>query len=293
MVAGLVAVGILAYLSGDVSLGSAAGLLRSAEQRVDPREEGLLASVGFHQALQIVRHEETVLPTVGLGVVVVHFSRVEGREETAVQPRTHEAGLRVEHIAPVLGRLHILLIFILVSELLCHLGHAPVIVSVFQGLGHRFVLVVGENQTVATEAVQPELSGHSRSLHSFESLLRIEAANAAEHCICNDRCRVIAYHTIGFVAPQFPDRELSRLTVYGYEGVDEVGTALGLKLEKQGMEAPESVPKGEDAVLFVGRSVLAQCLVYLPVHPAILSVGIGVERRVNRTVVQSRVEDFL
>ena len=293
MVAGLVAVGILAYLPGDVSLSPAAGLLRSAEQRVDPREKSLLASVGFHQALQVVRHEETVLPTVGLGVVVVYLSGVEGSEETAVQSRTHKAGLGVEHIAPVLGRLHILLIFILVSELLCHLGHAPVVVGVFQGLGHGFVLVVGENQTVAPEAVQPEFSGHGRSLHGFESLLRIEAANAAEHCICNDRCRVIAYHTIGFVAPQFPDRELSRLTVYGYEGVDEVGTALGLKLEKQGMEASESVPEGKNAVLLVGRSVFAYGSVDLPVHPAVLSVGIGVERRVNRTVVQSRVEDFL
>ena len=292
MVARLVAVGVLADLPGNVGLGAAAGLLRGAEERIDAGQERLLAAVRLHQPDQVVRHKKAVLPAVGFGVVVVDLGRVERGHEAPVEPRTHKTGLRVEHVAPVLRRAHIFLILLIPAEHLRHLRHAPVVVGVFQGLGHRLVFVVGKHQPVAAEAVQPELPVARGGQHSLESLLQIEASYTPRCRVGDYRGRVISYHTIGFVAPELPNRELSGLAVNRDEGIDEVGGALRLQLAEQGMQAPERVPEGEDCIMLVRGTVAAKGPVHLSVHAAVFPVRVGVQGRVDGAVVQGRIEDL-
>ena len=157
MVAGLVAVGVLPDAARDVGLG-AAGIARfRVEHLVQALFQGLRSAERLDQPAEVLGHEEAVLPGIGLGVVVVDLARVEGCEPASVEPGAHEARRGVEDVAPVLGGGHIFLVDIHPAEVLRDLGGAPVVIGIFQGLGDAFVLVVGKDQTVGAEAVEPEL----------------------------------------------------------------------------------------------------------------------------------------
>ena len=200
MVAGLVAVGILPDLARDIGLRAAGGLLRRGKERIEPRFKGFRTAQRADKPLNVVRHEEAVLPRVGLRVVVVHLARIEGAEPAAVETGPHEAGLRIQHVLPILGALHIALIFRRFAQQFGCLGHAPVVVGVFKGLGDAFVLVVSQDQAVLSETLQSEIPGQRRGHHRFESLLIVETLQAPDHGIGNHRNGVIADHAVGFVA---------------------------------------------------------------------------------------------
>ena len=84
---------------------------------------------------------------------------------------------------------------------------------------------------------------------------------------------------------EFPDREFAPLVVHGLEGLQEVGGALPLNQAEERMECPEGVPDGEYGIAFEAFGT-----VDLAVHPAVLAVDVGVQRRVDGGVVQGCVE---
>ena len=169
-----------------------------------------------------------------------------------------------------------------------HLGHTPVVKRIFQRLGHGFVLVIGQDKTVFPEAVQTEFSVAGRCQHSLEGVLIVEAGEAAEDGIGNDRCGVVAYHAVGFPTGEFPDGQFSGFVVDGQHGADEVHAALRLNVHEQRMQAAESVPQGE-----YGVAVPAIGLVHFSVHSAVLAVYIGIQRGMDGGMVEGGVKTRL
>ena len=285
MVAGFVALGVLADAAGDVGLRAARVALVGGEHLVQAGLQGLRAAQRVHQPRDVLRHEQAVLPGVGLGVVVVHLARVEGAQPAAVEPGAHEARGRVEDVAPVLRGSHVPLIDVRPAEVFRHLGHAPVVVGVLERLGHALVFVVREHQAVGTEAVQPELGPHGRGQEGLQRLLDVEVGVAAGDGVGDDRRGVVADHAVGFIAPELPDGQLAGLVIDGQEGFDEVVAALRLEFPQQRVLAAEGVPQGEHGV-----ALPAVGAVHAAVHAAVFAVGVGVQRGVDAGVVEGGVE---
>ena len=112
MVRGLVAVGVLANHASDVALVTTSGLAAGVEERV---EEGLcllLASYLGNPASHVVGHVGAVLPTVGLGEVVVHLSGVKGGDETSVAAGVHKS-VGIHDILPRLCASHVGVVYFL------------------------------------------------------------------------------------------------------------------------------------------------------------------------------------
>lgn len=99
MVAGFIALGVLAHHAGDVGGLPAGELAGGAEEPVEALAEGLVASVEAYQPFDVVLDVEGVLPGIGLGEVDVDLARVERLDEDTSDARTAEACLRVEDIA--------------------------------------------------------------------------------------------------------------------------------------------------------------------------------------------------
>ena len=189
--------GVLANLAGDVGLGAAGGFRRRGEERVQPRFERSRAAERIGQSGDVVRHEETVLPRIRLRVMVVDLARVERREPAAVEPRAHEAGLRIQHVLPVLRGGHKLLIFSEMPEPERHLCHAPVVEGILKRFRHALVFVVGQHETVSAETVHAEgrvVRGRDQRL---ERVLIVKALQPARDCVRDHGGAVVAYHAVG------------------------------------------------------------------------------------------------
>ena len=83
MVAGLVAVGILPDQAGNIRLRAAGGLLRGAEEGIQPRFKGSRAAQRTDKPFDVLRHEETVLP--GTGIEINMMADDESFDETAFE----------------------------------------------------------------------------------------------------------------------------------------------------------------------------------------------------------------
>ena len=277
--------GVLAYAAGYVRLGAAGSALRGLEQAVQTLQEGFCAAKGLNQSGHVLGHEERVLPGVGLGVVVVYLAGVEGGKPAAVQACAHEAGGRVEHVAPVLRRAHVLFIILLPPEIFGDLRHAPVVISELECLGDAFVLVVTQHQAVAAEAFHAVFGPQRTRHHGLVRLLHVESGDAAGDCVGYDGSRIVAYHAVCLPAGQLPHRQLAVLFVNRYHGTDEVGAAFRLDLKQQRMLAPECVPGRE-----YGVTLPSVGCVDLPVHAPVAAVGVGIKRRVDAGMIQRRIE---
>ena len=288
MVAGLVAVRILADQTGNVGLRAAGRLLGSGKQGIQPRFEGLSTAKGLDQAGDILRHEEAVLPGIGLRIVVVDLARIEGGEPASVKPGAHKEGFRIQHVLPVLRAGHKLLIFSRMSEQFRNLCHAPVVVGVLEGLRDAFVFVVRQHEAVTAETVEPEFGIMGRGDHGLESFFVVKAPQAAHHRIRENRRSVVADHTVRLITGKLPDGEFALLLIDRDHRADEIHRTLGLDFGQQRMQAAEGIPKREHRVALPSFG-----LVHLPVHSAVLAVDVGVQRRMDGRMVEGRIKAFL
>ncbi len=180
---------------------------------------------------------------------------------------------------------HVLLIDVHPAEVLRHLGDAPVVVGVFQGLGDALVLVVGEHQAVGAEAVQTEFGPGGGGDQGLQRLRDVEIGEAAGDGVRDHGGGVVADHAVGLVAPEFPDGQFAGLVVDGQEGLEEVVAPLGLELPEERVLGAEGVPEREHGV-----ALPALGAVYPAVHSAVFAVRVGVQRGVDARVVEGGVE---
>ena len=265
--AGFIAVGILADKPRNIGLGASGSLLRGGEEGVQARLEGFRAAKGLYEPRDVVGHEETVLPGVCLRVVVVYLAGVEGREPSAIKARPHELCLRIKDVFPVLGTFHKLLILCHMAKPQGNLRHAPIVKGILKGLGHGFVLVIGQDKAVTAEAVKAEFPVAGACQHGLEGVFIVKAWKAAEDGIGNHRGGVVAYHAVGLVAGEFPDRKFAGFVVDGEHGPYEIHRAFRFNFRQKRMKAPEGIPEGENGVAVPAIGLMNQA-----VHAAILSV---------------------
>ena len=168
VVARLVAVCVLADQPGDVGLVAAGRIRRGLEDRVEPFHETLLPAHRLDQAVDVVRHEEAVLPGVGLGEVVVDAVGIEGREPALVSARAHETALGVEQVAPALAAVPVLGRDLRLVHPLRHLRDTPVVVGVLERLRDRFALVVDADEALPLVGLEPEVIARGAVDHRLE-----------------------------------------------------------------------------------------------------------------------------
>jgi hypothetical protein len=240
----------------------------------------------LHEPVQIVRNEEAVLPGVGLGVVVVHTSRIERLEPPLIAPRAHEARLGVQKMTPALAAPEELAGNLVPSHSRGHPGDAPVVVGVLQRPGDRLGGIVTADEALAPVGVEAEVILVGTVDHRPQGRLRVESPDTLEPGVGDDRDGVIADHGVGLVGGQFPDRKPAALLVLGKERLDELACPLRLDEVQTRMRGAKGVPEREDRVLVSVRRP-----VKLPVHPPVTAVHVRVEIRRQETVVESRVED--
>ena len=134
MVARFIPMGILANLSGNVRLSPSRSFRRGLKKLIQPLLECFRPAHSPNQPQDVMGYEEAVLPGIGLRIVVIHLAGVKGAEPPPILPCSHEKGLRIQHIFPVLGRFHEFPVVIHMAEFQRHLGGAPVVIGILERL---------------------------------------------------------------------------------------------------------------------------------------------------------------
>jgi len=131
----------------------------------------------------------------------------------------------------------------------CHLRHAPVSQSIFQGFRHRFVPrihVIG-NVTVFTVEVHAAFIPCGRLFYGFKGLQGVLRVSFQYH-VRQDRNPGISHHAIRFVVHQVPDRQLSLLLIYIQHGLQVILHFLRVNDRGQRMGRPVGVPERERGI---------------------------------------------
>ena len=310
MVAGLVAMGILADKSGDVGREVVAGDLGGGgKEAVQLFGKGFFATHQSDESLDIVGHEPSPLPGRTLAVIVGTVgaaARIKGRAPgTGSVLAPHEADRGVEIVGVGLRKLVVALGQRRLALATGHLGDTPVVVGVLQGLGHALVLqVAGHVAHLVLEAAglghdfvaQFPFGQHLRDAGGVEfghpdagsqCLLRVEVALSLGIGVCCQRYVVITYHTARVVGHQFPLGYDAALLALADEATDVGLVARGVNDGEQGVQGAESVPHGKDGV--VGRAGIGR--VDAQVHAAVTAVDVGSQRGRDVGVIERGVED--
>ena len=206
VVAGLVAVGVLAPTTGDVGLLPAGGGAVDLEERVKGCFETLVSTQGVHVDGGVVGSREAILPAVGLGVMKIHLSRIVGSQPSPVATGTEEAGRGVEEMAPGLGPPPEFRRDVGTPQRSGHPRDAGVVVGVFESLAHRLALVVGADEPLAPVGLEPEVIAARAVEHGVQREIGIEPSDALEMGVGDHGHRVVADHAVGLVGGQLPDR---------------------------------------------------------------------------------------
>ena len=101
VVAGLVAVRVLADHACDVGLVAAMHFAACIEQQVEPGAEAVYAAYQVAELVDVLGYEEAVLPSVRFCIVEVHLEGIEGLGEAAVPAGAEELGPRIQQVLPV------------------------------------------------------------------------------------------------------------------------------------------------------------------------------------------------
>ena len=290
--AGFVAVSVLAYQTGDVHLGPSGSTLRGREEGVELGAESLVPAHQRNMSVDVMGSEETVLPGIGLGIMVVDLRRLERREPAAAHHRTHQAGLRVPDI-DVTGRIfqvpvadiRITLLPGLPVDHIGHLRDAPVIVGILEGLRHRLMLLLRRHDIPLTVVADTELVLARGLHHRLQQLRRILQPYPMAQGLGYHGCGVVSDHAVGLPAAEFPYRQLAALPPDGQEGTQEVLRPLRLNQRQHRMQGSESIPEGK-----YGIAVKSLRPVHLPVHSPVFPADIGEEIRGYGRVVQCSIE---
>ena len=133
IVAGLIAVGVLAFEAGNVGDIQREFVGFESEQVVQCLDELFPAAEELDETVHVMRSEESVVPWSGFGIVPAGGENVERRGAAAVAVPAPEEGCRaVEHVHIVRRPAVIFFRNVFMSKFFRHSGNAPVIVCVFQ-----------------------------------------------------------------------------------------------------------------------------------------------------------------
>ena len=141
--------------------------------------------------------------------MVVDLAGLKRSQPCTVQHRSHQPGLRIQHI-DITGRItHVTVSDISVFSVTClfvketgDLGDAPVVIGIFEGLGHRLVLLLGRHHIAHTVVHDAELilvGGLHHGVQKFPGILHVYALG---YRIGNHGHRVVSDHAVGLPACQ-------------------------------------------------------------------------------------------
>ena len=135
-----------------------------------------------------VRHEETVVPRRGLGIVAPRGELLERLRPVAVRPTAaEETGRSVEDIGVVERPLRILPGDVVPAHGPGHAGDRPVVVSIFQRAGDRLALDIGRYKPLCHIVIGTFLIDVRRADHRIERLFGIVSADTFQVGVGNDR----------------------------------------------------------------------------------------------------------
>ena len=299
VVAGLVAVPVAADAAPDVVRARNVVAHLDLEHIVQALAEELLPG-DVHVILEGVRHRPGVLnreafgdvapAIVGTGPLVGDVG--EGGPPVAFGvPSAHVFGFRVDEVPVVPAPREEEGVVLLVAQELGGLGDAPVVVSVFQGLGHGFHLFVERNVAQRRVFRQAVVVGVGcRGLHRLEGPLVVKTLDALHHHVGEDGDGVVADHAPGFAAVERPDGQhvLRALVEVLQHRVREVRLQGLVHEVQQGMEGAVGVPEGEGRIV---RESLG--LADGAVMPAEAPVDVLEQERMQGGAVHAGIEGFL
>ena len=262
VMAWLIAVGILAYQTGNIHRGRFTFQLGiGREQRIQLADEGVASSHQFHQSVHIVGNEPSPLPCRTFAIVIITVigsAGVERRTPVALTVQSaHEAGTRIEINFISLGKSRILIAVGFVVQSTCQYGDTPVIVSIFQSFSHRFIVFIARH---VANLVLPVLGLRHQMRHnqrmgdntrrivfcrteaSLVSLLHVEVTVSLYIRIRYEGGCMITNHGTRIVSGQFPHRQDAALAGLLDERTDESLVQFRINNRHQRMIGTESVP---------------------------------------------------
>ena len=290
MVAGFVAVGILADESGDVGIGIRTKVAISQEECIQAVDESFLGREARDQSVNIVGHEPSVLPGVALRVVASLMTRVEVglvAELSFGAQGPHTQALGVEHTLVVhaaIIEIHAVLTFAHQSG---HLSRTPVGQVIFQALGHSLAVArVPGHPTVLLHFVQRTIVLEQALLHGLESLLIVKALDVLETEVGEHGHGRTAHHAIRLVRHQVPNGQFALFPVDVEHGLGIVGKLVAQDERGQRMGSAIGVPERPCGVVAELGSVL-----HASVTAHVVAIDIAPDGRGIHEVVESGIED--
>ncbi len=295
MVAGFVAVRVLADHAGDVWRRVGRQRRAGAEQRIQLAFERKLAAEQFHVCVQVVLVEEARLPRVRLGEIapfrgVTHAARIERLQPMAVAGAwPHEAELAIEHMLVIARAMAQPGGIGMRAGGVGQVRHGPVVVRVFERLADRLAFpVAGDVAELAVERQATVIVVHRALAEQRPRLCVVDAGEAFCMRLGDYHRRVVADHATGLHALQRPYRRaVGTLAGHPHQAVDQVRHTLRLVQREQWMLRTIGIPQRVSAVV-VGA--LRQ-LVHGQVHAAIAAVDIAEQGRRQHGVIKRGVED--
>ena len=234
-----------------------------------------------------MRCEEAVVPRRSFGVVASRGELLERRRPAAVGPPTPEEACRtVEHVHVVERPAVVRFGRFVAAQRFGHAGDRPVVVGVFEGAGDRFAPDVRGDESRGHVVVGTLLVAVRRADHGLERMFGVEAADALQVGVGDDRHGVIADHRARFARGERPNGQFSRGVVHVEHTEDHVVYERGVDERLQRMPCAEGVPQREGGVVGApfgdpgDRSVV----------PAVLPVGIAHQVGRQAGVVLRRAE---
>ena len=213
MVAWLVAMGILSDEAGDICLSR---FQFECEQRIKLVQERFLAAKEIDESRNIMLHMPSILPGISFGIVttgtfgVCHLTGVERSLPSSVRiTRTHKLGFRIKQILVEIRTFGEVSRIFCLAHTFSHVCGCIIVVYRFEGRRNRFGLNQISGEVTVFHVRFPIGFLFVRYglglLDGVESAFGIKSAEPFAVGFGYDGYTVVAYHGIGFLAPQSPD----------------------------------------------------------------------------------------
>ena len=290
MVAGLVAVHVLADEAGHVGGGAFAIVLGGLEEGVQVLQHGGFAAEAFDEALEVVGGQPGVLPGVAFAVVVGPVLGEEGVEGGAPAAgggaAADKARGSVKVVAPAVAAPCEEAGIFNMPQGSGGMGDGGIGYGILHVVGAGFSEEIAGDVAVFFAEVLAPLVQHDGGFAGFVGFFAVKAGEVLDDGIghCDDAG--IAYHAVGLVPDEVPHGEFALLVEDAKHGVHDVGAALRVNHVIKGHGGPVGIPEREGGVGVAGGGV------DVSVGSAITAVGVAEERGGNHRVVKGGVEDF-
>ena len=223
VVAGFVAVGILPHEPRHVAYVELHLVRFERKEPIQFTDECRAAAEKPGEPVHVVRHEETVVPRRGLGIVAPRGELFERLRPVAVRPAAaEETGRSVEDIGVVERPLRIFPGDVVPAHSPGHAGDRPVVVGIFQRAGDRLALDIGRYKPLCHIVIGTFLIDVRRADHRIERLFGIVSADTFQVGVGNDRRGMVADHRPRLARRERPDRKLARYVVHVEHTADHV-----------------------------------------------------------------------